>query len=68
MYPKKASNRRLKDGYNRLLETLSNVVTSTAAGILRGVLEEVMKWIFEEMEEELRVYLMRIAEKIIGIC
>lgn len=60
----------LVDIYNHLLESFLNVLTSASSYLLRNLFIEIItpNIFLSEMNNDLRTYVFRIAEKIISIC
>ena len=59
----------MTDLYNHLLESFLNVLASASSYILRKIFNDVVKILFDnEINIDLRIYLIRISEKILAIC
>ena len=64
------SQKLLIDIYNHLLESFLNVLTSASSFLLRSLFIEIIapNIFLNEMNNDLRIFIFRIAEKILSIC
>ncbi|KAL4475035.1 hypothetical protein ABPG74_001731 [Tetrahymena malaccensis] len=66
----KASFQHIVDSYHHFLETFINVLASASSQILRIIFQEIISVyiLLRELSPDLRIYVFRIAEKILAIC
>jgi hypothetical protein len=64
------ASQSLIDAYNRLLETVNSMLSSCSPHLLHQIFHEVISHyiLLNEQPKELRLYMLRIADKITNIC
>jgi hypothetical protein len=60
----------LIDAYNRLMETFLTILSSASSSILHGIFHDILSHYLQisDLPKELRIYLLRCADKITQIC
>lgn len=68
--PKEEPSTNLIDSYNRLLETCISTISSASPSLLHTIFQEVLSHyiLIIELPKDLKVFIIRLLEKIINIC
>ena len=70
IYPEKSEKCLMNSVVNHFFENYLNVLTSASSLVLREIFNDILihELFIEAKNEQLRIYMFRIAEKIISIC
>ena len=68
--PKEEPSTNLIDSYNRLLETCISTISSASPSLLHTIFQEVLSHyiLITELPKDLKIFIIRLLEKIINIC
>lgn len=68
--PKEEPSTNLIDSYNRLLETCISTIASASPALLHTIFQEVLSHyiLITELPKDLKIFIIRLLEKIINIC